>query len=59
MALTNGAETTVPCRTADGGEGRLVALPAHWDVLRELLQWRGADGAVEPAPALVDIRKAE
>ncbi len=59
VALTNGAETTVPCRTADGGEGRLVALPAHWDVLRELLQWRGADGAVEPAPALVDIRKAE
>jgi len=59
VALANGAERTVPCRTAGGGEGRTVALPAHWDALRELLQWRGADGAVEPTPALVDIRKAE
>jgi hypothetical protein len=58
VSLRNGMETTVLCAAAGGGEGRVVALPSHWRSLRELLQWRGADGAVEPAPALVSIEKA-
>ena len=40
-------------------KGRAAALPAHWPALRELLQWRGADGAIEPAPALVQIKKCD
>lgn len=58
VVLGNGREVTVPCRAAVG-EGRAAALPAHWGLLRELLQWRGEDGVIEPAPALVKIRKCD
>lgn len=58
VELRNGLATTVACEAAAAGDGRVVALPAHWQALRELLQWRGVDGRIEPAPALVNIRKA-
>lgn len=57
VELRDGAETTVVCAPAGGGEGRVIALPSHWQSLKDLLQWRAADGAIEPGPALVSIEK--
>jgi len=58
VELGDGAPGPVPCRAAPEGEGRAAALPAHWPALRELLEWRARDGALEAAPAPVDVRKA-
>ena len=57
VELKDGTEATVLCTPAQSGEGRAVALPSHWPLLRELLKWREADGRVEPAPAAVRVRK--
>lgn len=58
LKVSDQTEFTVPYRL-DGGAGRVVAMPAHWGALRELLQWQEAGGALEPAPALVQIEKCE
>ncbi|MCK4284388.1 MAG: hypothetical protein KAX44_08735 [Candidatus Brocadiae bacterium] len=59
VELHNGAEVAVACKTARDGTGKVVALPSHTASLRDLLQWQGTDGIIQPVPAVVNIRKCE
>ncbi len=58
VTLRGRGEFIVPYRT-NGAGGRVVGLPAHWRVLRELIGWEGKDDAIEPSPAVVEIEKSE
>jgi NADH dehydrogenase/NADH:ubiquinone oxidoreductase subunit G len=56
LTLFDGEERSVPCQALEGQGGAVIAVPEHWQVLRDMIEW--GDGKLEPAPALVNVKPA-
>ena len=52
------SDLPVPCRVAGGSNTKVAALPAHWQALRERLDWKLAKGMVAAEPAVVEASEA-
>ncbi|KPK58876.1 MAG: hypothetical protein AMK73_08975, partial [Planctomycetes bacterium SM23_32] len=58
VTLGNGSGATLPCKGLPEQEGAVVAVPEHWPTLRELIRWQDGERRMEPAPAVVGIKRA-